>query len=81
MGISDRVLLSDAYIHASNYYIPEDREHLERKLANLVNEVQDKHFEIQKENDECFRVLDWINEMSQKPLNLGNLSSILIMML
>lgn len=66
----DKVLFSNAYIHSSNYYIPEDREHLERKLNNLVSDVYEKHEEILKENEECFRVLDWINEMSQKPLNL-----------
>lgn len=58
---------SNNYIHSSNYYIPEDREHLERKLANLVNDVADKHSEIVKENEECFRVLDWIEQMASKP--------------
>jgi len=65
--------LSSAYIHSSNYYIPEDREHLQRKLNNLVDDVQEKHEEIMKENEECFRVLDWINEMGKKPLTIESL--------
>lgn len=69
MSKFDKVFLSNAYIHSSNYYIPEDREHLQRKLNNLVDDVHEKHEEILKENEECFRVLDWINEMSKKQLN------------
>lgn len=69
----DKVLLSNTYIHSSNYYIPEDRTHLQRKLNNLVDDVQEKHEEILKENEECFRVLDWINEMSKKPLSFESI--------
>jgi chromosome segregation ATPase len=69
MSKFDKIFLSNAYIHSSNYYIPEDREHLSRKLDNLVDDVDEKHEEILKENEECFRVLDWINEMSKKQLN------------
>lgn len=52
MSNFDKVFLSDAYIHSSNYYIPEDRDHLQRKLNNLVDDVHEKHEEILKENEE-----------------------------
>jgi len=57
------------HVHSSNYYIPEDRAHLERKLNNLVGDVHEKHEDIMKENEEWFRVLDWINEMSSKSVD------------
>jgi hypothetical protein len=38
----DKMLFSNAYMHSSNYYIPEDRKHLERKLDNLVGDVNGK---------------------------------------
>ena len=40
---------------------------MERKLGNLVNDVAEKHHDILKENDEWFRVLDWLNSLNSKP--------------
>jgi hypothetical protein len=48
----DKVLFSSMHVHSSNYYIPEDRAHLERKLNNLVGDVHEKHEDIMKENEE-----------------------------
>ncbi len=33
-----------------------------------MEDVKDKHEEILKENEECFRVLDWINDMNKQPI-------------
>lgn len=63
------VITNDLYYGSSNYYIPEDRDHLQRKLNNLVSDIKDRHDEIQKENDECFRILDWINKMGSEPFS------------
>jgi DNA repair exonuclease SbcCD ATPase subunit len=38
-------------------------------------DVLEKHEEILKENEECFRVLEWINEMNSKPLILESIDT------